>query len=139
MKNKFLLDLIEELNSCITREEKLETLIFYGNQMTITPLENFSLDDKVSGCTSETYLKLKPVEDETSAMTFLGYSDSLIVKGYLYILSTAYKGYTKEMILTDIEDDIKEFITTAQIDVSLMPSRTNTILNLVMHIKKILS
>ena len=139
MKNKFLLDLIEELNSCITREEKLETLIFYGNQMKITPLENFLAEDKVTGCTSETYLKLKPITDENSAISFLGYSDSLIVKGYLYILSEAYKGYTKEMILTDIEDDIKEFITTAQIDANLMPSRTNTILNLVIHIKKTIS
>lgn len=137
MKNQFLKDLIEELNSCSTREEKLETLIYYGNQMKVTSRDSFNEEDKVTGCTSETYLKVKP-STQSEAIVFEGYTDSLIVKGYLYIITEAYKGYKKEMILNDIENDIKEFINEAKIDTSLMPSRTNTILNLVIHIKNIL-
>jgi|694.fasta_scaffold03899_26 cysteine desulfuration protein SufE len=136
MKNKFLEDLILELNSLSTREEKIETLIFYGNQFNSTNINNFNEDDKVAGCTSETYLKVIQTDTPTGGVIFKGTSDSLIVKGYLYILTEAYKGYTPEQIEKNIENDIKELIKTTHIDENIMPSRVNTILNLVIHIKK---
>jgi len=139
MQNKFLDSITEELNACVTREEKIETLIFYGRQLKQVTLDKFTPEDKVAGCTSETYLKLVDTDPPSGALVIGGYSDSLIVKGYLYIISEAYIGYTKDMVKKSIEDEIKEFITKAEIDQSVMPSRTNTILNLVYHIKKLLT
>lgn len=133
--NEFLKSIAEELNSCQSREEKIETLIFYGKQLKNIPLEHFKPEDKVTGCTSETYLKIVDTAPPEGAIVIGGHSDSLIVKGYLYILSEAYKGYTRQMIKENIEQEIREFISEAKIDESLMPSRTNTILNLVIHIK----
>lgn len=135
MKNKFLEDLIIELNSLSTREEKIETLIFYGNQFNNLPIKDFNEEDKVKGCTSETYLKLINTDAPTGGIIFKGASDSLIVRGYLYILTEAYKGYTSELIANYIEEDIKELLQKAHIDENIMPSRVNTILNLVIHIK----
>jgi cysteine desulfuration protein SufE len=133
--NEFLKGIIEELNNCQSREEKIETLIYYGKQLKEIPLENFKAEDKVAGCTSETYLKLVDTAPPEGAIVLGGRSDSLIVKGYLYILSEAYKGYTHQMIRDHIQEEITDFIEQAGIDQSIMPSRTNTILNLVTHIK----
>lgn len=128
MSEKLMNKVAEELNGCPTKEEKLETLIFYGNQLQPLQSNKKIPENIVPGCISETYLTAK---NENGKIIFEGDSASLLTKGYLFILINDFSGTEKSYIITNLEKEVRDFLASANIDTDLMPSRMNTIANLV--------
>ncbi len=134
---KVLKDVSEELNSLPTKEEKLETLIYFGKQLNGLSEEQKSDENRVPGCTSDTYLTAQL--NQAGNVIFNGDSNSLIVKGYLYIFTEAFNNISPKELLSNIDSEIQDFVQFTEIDTSLMPSRTNTFLNIVEQMKRLTS
>lgn len=130
-------DYLEELGDIIqdlTREEQLLTFRDYGEKL-------HPLDDKwkeehnmVPGCASATHLVCRIEDDGT--LHFEGDSQSLISKGYLYVLIEAFNGSTPEELVKDAESYVMAFAEKAQVKMSIVPSRANAFQNIFMFMQK---
>src|SRR4051812_37899947 len=113
-KSQLLLnDIAEELNSCETREEKLETLIFYGKNLTGLSDDLKNDESRVQGCNSDTFMICEKAND--GSLHFKGDSSSLIVKGYIYIFMNAFGGILPSEA-QNIRRESEEFVKNAHID-----------------------
>lgn len=127
-----LKDILEEFKSIDNQRERLQFMIALGEELQPLDQAHKTETNKVQGCMSEVYIHITKKEDKIHIQ---GWADSLIVKGYVYILITILNNKTKQDIL-NAQDQIKEFIKQANLNVSLVPSRANAFANIYEHIKK---
>lgn len=126
----------EEFSNTQERREQLQLIIEYGEELQQSPRETFSEEDKVPGCVSDVYIRVKTGNEKQNTtqsekehgkdddVYFEAFVASLVTKGYVAILFELLNGLPKEEILNS-EKAINEFIKEAKIDVSLVPTRTN--------------
>ncbi len=99
----------------------LEELLIMGAELPPFPDEERLPENLVKGCLSEVFIT-SHLQD--GKVFFHGDADSLVVKGYVYILLEALSGRTPEEIRASRET-IAAFIKDTRLDLSLTPSRSN--------------
>jgi len=124
--------LITTLKELPSQHEKLQELIRYGEELKPLPEEEKQSSQKVKGCVSNVYITTHYKEGK---LYFTGWADSLIVRGYVTILTQALSGLTPEEILRT-EEDINEFIKETKINTSTIPSRANAFATIYHHMKE---
>ncbi|MBN1275510.1 SufE family protein [Candidatus Woesearchaeota archaeon] len=112
----------EEFAGAASSKDRLEVVLGYGERSRQARREEFSEEDKVPGCASDAYLKASLRKGGVLLET---YASSLVIAGYAAILTEALQGSTPREIL-NARRDVEAFIKSTGLDVSLVPSRTNS-------------
>ena len=114
----------EEVFSMLDPTEKMEALIDYAKELPHLPEELKTKENEVPGCISLTYLAVKV---EKGKVYFKGYSDALIVKGFLALLINEFDSMEKEDFLRTSEEKVEDFLKKTELRKSVTPSRANVI------------
>lgn len=127
---KAFLDEVQEVFSFLdNRMDKLQTLSEYGDEL--APMRDELRREKylVPGCASATYVILEVGDDGRAH--FITDSESLMSKGYLYILTQALDGCTVEQIAKDVEPIVMGFAQEAEVSrLGTTQSRANAFVNI---------
>ena len=111
--------------------DRYEMLIDIGKELDSFPDSEKKEENKVHGCVSGVYVSI--VKKDT-VVQIKGFSESMIVRGYVKILIEALKGMTAKQILK-AEKKIEEFIEETGISQSLVATRANAFGNIYSLIK----
>ncbi|MFT4309629.1 MAG: SufE family protein [Candidatus Woesearchaeota archaeon] len=117
----------EDLNSLPGQKEKLEYLMEYGQEYNVMSEEHRTEENMVKGCIAKVYIRC--IKRDNKIM-FEGYSDSLIVRGYLRILCEAFSNITLGELHNESKEYLHKFIKESGITNSILPSRANTFGNI---------
>lgn len=112
----------EDFRDATDRREMLQLVIDYGEELEMTEKVEFVKEDQVPGCVSDVYIGARRSEDGT--VHFAAFTESLVTRGYVAILFSILDGLPLNEIL-ESEGKIEAFIIESDLDVSLVPSRTN--------------
>ncbi len=115
-------EVAEDFKGTTDRREQLELVIEYGEELPKTKKETFTEEDKVPGCVSDVFISAH--NSERGTVTFTAFTESLVTKGYVAIIIHILNDLPKEEIINS-EEKIANFIKETQLDVSLVPTRTN--------------
>ena len=122
----------DHLMMCADRHERLQEMVQIGRELDELSVEERSEETFVPGCMSKVHIKITQKEGQV----FLrGFADSLIVRGYVRVLTEGLSGLDKETIVS-LDDDIEEFIQETEIGTSALASRANAFGNIFLYIKK---
>jgi sulfur transfer protein SufE len=111
------------------RMEKLQTLYEYGDELPKMDVALRNAEHLVPGCASATYVIL--TVDDAGRVNFITDSESLMSKGYLYILTTALNGCHVTQIAKDVEPIVMGFAQGAEVSrLGTTQSRTNAFVNI---------
>ncbi|MDA1197149.1 MAG: SufE family protein [Nanoarchaeota archaeon] len=124
--NEYLKQEQELLTLVPTKREMLELLVEYGKQLGDFPKTEEKEENSVPGCVSNVYII---ASIKANKIHFQARSDSLIVRGYLYIIIKALEGLTAEEII-NIQPTIEEFLKVTKISESTLHSRANAFGNI---------
>ncbi|TXI32129.1 MAG: hypothetical protein E6Q58_04385 [Niabella sp.] len=127
-----LQDYANELSEMTTPSEKIETLIFYGSQQ--KSVDGFTDKDKVRGCISQTFINANL---NGGVMTLKGTSESIVIRGLVFILVDSFSG--QRLTAAEFEKEYDEFLNKAQITENMLPSRANSTISIKEHILKDIS
>lgn len=133
LNKEYLEDLKGTFSLCPTQRDKLEALVDFGKQLVELEESKRTSERKVPGCVSEVFIET--IKNQDGTITFIGCSQSHIVKGYLVILFTFLKNCTPREII-EAEDSIKVFIEETGLAQSLIASRANAFGNVYTFMKK---
>lgn len=133
LNTKYLEELKEIFSLCPTQRDKLEALVDLGKELKELEQEKRTPERKVPGCVSEVFIET--VKNEDGSITFIGCSQSHIVKGYLVILFTFLKGCTSQEVI-EAESAIEQFINETSLAQSLIASRANAFGNVYKFMKE---
>lgn len=109
-----------------TQEDQLELLMDYGKELQAFPSEKMVESNKVPGCISNAYISYEVKE---GLVYYQGFSEALVVKGYIAILVHGLSGHKPEDILEFGEEKVNEFLATTNVQANLTPSRANAFQN----------
>lgn len=130
MKNKNIEEYFEELIEDLKDteyEEKIETLIEYGNKLELFPEEEKKDENIVKGCISNVFLLA--YQDKEGLVYFKAHSDALVIKGYLGLLVEGLSGHSKEEILNSTPI-IEHFAKETDVKASLSLNQVNAFGNI---------
>lgn len=126
-------ELKEELHAASTQRDKLQVIISLGDDLTPARREEFTPEDKVPGCASDAYMQVKLMNGKAR---FKAWSASLIIKGYLAIITELFAGKTKEEILSE-KETLETFAKETGIaTLNAAPTRTNSFMRIYEFIEK---
>ncbi|MCF7866956.1 SufE family protein [Candidatus Woesearchaeota archaeon] len=123
---------LEEEMLLLNEQERFEYIIDLGKELKKIPNSEKNEKNKISGCTSEAYIK---IEKSNNKIDLQGDADSIIVKGYINILKKILNNKTQEYVENEFENDIKKFIEKTKLNLDMLPSRANAFGNMIKHIK----
>jgi sulfur transfer protein SufE len=126
-------EMASELSMIPTQKEKLEYIMDFGKGMDELEKDKRTDENFVPGCISKVYIDCS-IENEI--ISFKGYSDSLIVKGYVRILCEAFSGIERKEFMDEGKEHIERFVKESRIIDSLLPSRANTFGNIFVMMQK---
>ncbi len=130
--DNFIFELNDELDFYQDKREVLEAIIEYGKQLEEL-VENLRTEDnKVKGCISGVNIIVK---ENDGRMHFEAHSESMIVKGYVFLVISAFEGL-KKLDLGVACDKFEEFAKEAKLTESMISSRANAIGNIIRYIKE---
>lgn len=115
-----------------TPTERMEELIRIGKELPEYPEELKTEDRKIPGCVSTVYVTIDWKEDKCALSI---HADALIVKGLLFLLHKLLHQKTAKEIIA-LEEPLQTFIKEAQLNISTVPTRQNTVMNVYARIKK---
>ena len=127
--SKELDKLVVKLRSTSDPRKKYEYLLWLAKKLPPLPKESISKQYKVMGCISEVYVQGEILE---SKISWKGYSDALITKGFLAFLIKGLNNLTPKEFLAITP----HFIEETGLGASLTPSRANGFLNIFLNMTK---
>ncbi len=119
----------ETLMECEDGMEKIEVMMEYAKELKEFPKEEMIKDNLVRGCSSIVYISA--VKDDYGNLQYRGYSEALVVKGYVAILVEGLSGLKPETIINEVPKVLDEFSRETNIKASLSPSRANAFSSIV--------
>ena len=122
-----LSDLKEELDAATTQREKLQVIIMLGDDLAPAERTNFLPEDKVPGCASDAYLQVSLIDGKAH---FKAWSASLIIKGYLAIITELFEGQATKDILAQKETLTAFAQETGITTLNAAPTRTNSFMRI---------
>lgn len=113
------MNLIDEINECETWALRLEFIADLGRKLYKDP-DLLQDDYLVRGCNSAVWINMEKGQD--GMWIFRGYSNSALIRGYLYIIFWMINGKTTKAIL---DYDMKAQINKINLENIVSPSRVN--------------
>lgn len=128
-------DLFDEFEFLGSWEDQCEYLIDLGFELPTFPDEQKTEQNRVHGCQSLVWLTVEPIrgDDGETRLEIRADSDSMIVKGLIAVLLTAYNGKTPREIM---ETDIAGVFTKLGLDQQLSSARKNGLAGMVKRIQE---
>lgn len=117
----------ETLTIFDTELENLQTLLEYGKELEPYPEEFMTPNNKVPACVSNAFIHAG--KDKDGKIHFEGYSDALVVRGYIAILVKGLSGLYPDEIM-EAKPYVEKFTEESNIKASLTPSRANAFGNI---------
>lgn len=114
----------EDLKDCEEEFEKIEMLMEYGEELEEFDKEDMIDENKVKGCVSLTYISA--YKDSKGKIQYKGYSDALMVKGFVGILVNGLSDLDPKTIIEKTPEVIEKFVIDTNIKASVTPSRANS-------------
>ena len=114
--------------------ETIEVLVDLGRKLGDIPKEYQTEENRVPGCISDVYIYSSI--DNTGRIHYCGSSGSLVVGGYVSILTTALDNLTPKEIVEQSESYIQQFLERTNLSSNLTPSRANALGNIYLLMKK---
>jgi cysteine desulfuration protein SufE len=130
---EYLEEIQESFDFTADKEEKMEIIIEMGSELEDFPESEVKAENKVQGCVSNVYIYTET--NEEGGIKFYASSSSLIVKGYLTILTKSLNGINSSD-LKEAEKVLEEFVIKNDLNKSIVPSRANVIGNIFALMKK---
>lgn len=130
--NSYLQELKDEFGFYSSKRELLEALMEYGKCLEELSLEFRTDEYKVPGCISGVFIT---AELKDGKVFYKGFSESFIVKGFVYILFKALSGLTPKDII-NAEQTLKSFSKDTSLSASEITSRANSFGNIYDFMKK---
>ncbi len=125
-------ELMEDFEFLEDWEEKYDYIInTLAKKVPFMSNEYKNDETKVDGCMSQVWIKV--IKNPNNTYSFLGDSDSVIVKGLIYILLDVYNGKTSEEI-KNIE--VEQIFDKIGINAHLTLKRRNGLFAMIERIKK---
>lgn len=126
--------LTTEFGSIADERTRWKQLMYMGNNLPRMDPSLYTLDNKVPGCVSTTYIdcSMDIRDDGKLVVNYVGSSDGLMTKGLVCFLVRGLSGCTPE----DISKVQPAFIEDAKISQSLTPGRNNGFINMLAVMKK---
>ncbi len=126
--------LLEEFNSLEDWEERCDFLIDLGFELQGLSPEAKTEENRVHGCQSNVWLVAHVKQNEDPVIELEADSDSMLVKGLVFVLLTIYSGRTTSEIL---ETDVKSIFAQLGFDRYLSSVRRNGLFGMVKKIRTI--
>lgn len=126
--------LLEEFDSLEDWEERCDYLIDMGFELPGLPEEAKTEENRVHGCQSNVWLVAQVSRNGESVINIEADSDSMLVKGLVFVLLTIYSGQTPAKIL---ETDVKGIFSQLGFDRYLSVARRNGLSGMVKRIRSI--
>ena len=123
----------EEFSQLTDRREMLEVLIELGKELPEFPQGEKTSQNKVPGCISGVYMSTKL---EHGKLQFKGYSESLVVRGYVKLLCEGCSNVSPKEFLEHAEPIIEKFLKETKISASLVASRADAFGNVFRFMKE---
>jgi cysteine desulfuration protein SufE len=130
---KIFKEVTEDLNNIPDQKEKLEYLMDIGKESNELKEEYRIEENLVPGCISKVYIRCIK---ENEILFFEGFADSLIVKGYVRILCSAFSGISQKEFMEKGKEYIERFVKESKIVENLLPSRANVFGNVFSMMQK---
>jgi cysteine desulfuration protein SufE len=118
--------IVENFNAVGPGLPSIELLVDYGHKLRELPQDALIDSNRVPGCISNVYIKS---EFSNGRVYYSGSSDSLVVGGYVYMLSRAFSGLTPSEIINS-KKNIEDFLSKTKLQANLTPSRANALYNI---------
>lgn len=119
---EFFEEMQETLLECEDGIEKVEIITDFAKELKEYPEEEKTPQNKVKGCASTVYISAKKENDK---IRLFGFSESLVVKGYVALLVEGLDNISKQELLEESKEIIENFAKETNIKASLSPSRAN--------------
>lgn len=113
-------------------EERFSYVIELAKGLEALPAEAQNDANKVRGCASQVWLSTRVSEDEPRRLTFVGDSDSVLVKGLIAVLLSLYNGLTPEEALAV---DAHARLAELGLNEHLTPQRSNGLKSMVERVR----
>lgn len=126
-----MVSVLTELKEATSSTGKLKVLLQRGRELPPFPKSEQTIENRVMGCTTKTYLTVELIDGER--VQFSATSDSELTKGFIWILTQLLQNHTVDEILQFEADDLSEILSMSEI---MTPSRTNGFLNLIETLKR---
>ena len=126
--------LLEEFDSLEDWEERCDYLIDLGFDLPGLPSDAKTEENRVHGCQSNVWLVAKVKQNGQPTIALQADSDSMLVKGLVFVLLTIYSGRTSQDILTI---DVKNYFERLGFDRYLSSARRNGLFGMVNRIRSI--
>ena len=118
---KYLDELTEIVELLEDKKQVLEFVIEQGESLERFPENKMLEKNLVKGCNSPVFIDLTVVDGKVN---YLGFSDSLIIKGYMSIMLNALNGLAPKDVLLS-EKIFEDFLQKTKLNISLISTRAN--------------
>ncbi len=126
-------ELLEEFRELDDWDDRCDLLIDLGFELPDFPEEARTEENRVHGCMSQVWMVARLLPEQDSSIEILADSDSVLVKGLIYILLTLFSGRTAEQILAT---DAKAAFGEIGLDQHLSTQRKNGLNGMVQRIRE---
>lgn len=116
--------------------DRYRYLIELGEKLPPLPAEAHTEENRVRGCMSQVWLKTEIEPGPPARISFVGDSDSAIVKGLVALLTAAYSNQTAEHI---IDFDLRGAFERLGLENNISPNRRNGFFSMVEKIRRLAS
>lgn len=131
----FLAEVRETLESMEgDREGILEYMMELGDELDELDPARRTAENLVPGCVSQVHIEAELGDDHT--LQFEGSSQSLIVKGFVFVLVDGFTGWSPRAFLERGQPLLDEFLESTRLGVATVPSRVNALGNIVLSMRK---
>lgn len=132
---EYLQDVRETLESMEgDRQGILEYMMELGDELDPLAVERRTPENLVPGCVSQVHIDAEL--DDDHRLVFEGSSQSLIVKGFVFVLCDAFSGWTPQAFVERGRPLMADFLDRTRLGVATVPSRVNALGNIVLSMQK---
>ncbi len=125
-------ELVERLQFFDDWHDRYAYLIDLGKKLPEMDDSDKTEVTRVKGCMSQVWLVLRPTEGVPDAFDVIADSDSVIVRGLIFVVQSVYSGRTREQMKTA---DIDKVFSDIGLDQHLSPNRRNGFFSMVERIR----
>lgn len=132
---EFLAEVRETLESMEgDRQGILEYMMELGDDLVELAAARRTNENLVPGCVSQVHIDAEL--DDDHRLQFQGSSQSLIVKGFVFVLVDGFSGWSTKGFLERGLPLLDEFLAATRLGVATVPSRVNALGNIVLSMRK---
>jgi len=125
-------EIAEDFSWLDSWDDRYGYLIDLGRELPVMDVADKTEDNRIEGCQSGVWIRMDVSETKPVTLSFIGDSDSAIVKGLVSIVLSLVNGRSPQQIL---DLDIPGFFTQLNLENHLSPTRKTGLNEMVKTIK----